>query len=83
MAEVVQADVVGGRVAGDIVERLGLGHAVHGAADHRGHLALVVQEERAPGRRSTPPCPFRVEGGFMKYDGSAGTRAPYSARRLR
>ena len=84
MAEVVQPDVVRRRIARHVAERLGLGHAVHAPADHGRHLALVVQEASAArAAQDDLRCPFSVDGGFMKYDGSAGTLAPYSSTRLR
>ena len=49
VAEVVQADVVGARVPGDVVERLGLADALQRVADHDRELALVVEEARARG----------------------------------
>ena len=66
MAEVVQADIVAGRVAGDVVEHVLLGDTMHRPADDHGDLTLVVQEAAARGRRSTPPWPLSVVGGFMK-----------------
>ena len=47
MAEVVQADVVGGRVSGDVVETASIGDALHPPPDHDGELALVVEKARA------------------------------------
>ena len=47
VAEVVQADIVGGRVAGDVVEHLVDRDALHRPPDDHRELALVVQEPRA------------------------------------
>ena len=80
VAEVVEADVVGARVAGHVLEqRVVDPDAVHALADNDGQLALVVEEPRAAGRRTTPRWPLSVVGGFMKYDGAAGRRAAYSS----
>ncbi len=79
VAEVVQADVVCGGVAGHVAERLGLGHAVHPPPDDRGHLALVVQEARAaraPQHAAVPVQRRRRLHEVRRLGGHPGARTP-------
>jgi hypothetical protein len=74
VAEVVQADVVGARVAGDVGQRVGLGRAVHAAADHDGQLALVVEELRAG--RAANHSAMAVERGRRLHEERGLRRDP-------
>src|SRR5258708_11064272 len=77
--EVVQPEVVGDRVPGDVVARLRGRHAPAGAADHDGHLALVLEvlAVRGPYHRAA----VAVRLGYRLVEALGGGRSRDSERR--
>src|SRR3954447_12205229 len=54
VTEVVEADIVGRRVAGDVAEHVVNADSLHPPPNHDGQLALVVEEPRAAGPPDHP-----------------------------
>ena len=74
VAEVVQSDVVGDRVAGHVVEHPVDPDPVHRLADHHGQLALVVEKARAA-RAADDPAMAVETGRRLEEVGGLGRDA--------